>query len=87
VYEIEHYIHRNHLSLARESGLHLFEYRNGVIGPSVHDFYRDGIGDKAYARDFGLNLVAAYLFRKRLWMKLQYRRQPQQCRDIRLIME
>jgi malonyl-CoA O-methyltransferase len=66
VYEIEHYIHRNHISLARESGLHLFEYSNGVIGPSVHDFYRDGIGDKAYVRDFGMNLVAAYLFRKRL---------------------
>ena len=64
VYEVEHYIHTNHAELARESGLYLEKSRDGAVGPSVREFYRNGIGLKAYWKDFGMKLVVAYLFRK-----------------------
>lgn len=64
VYEVEHYIHMNHIELARESGLSLKECRDGKVGPSIRGFYRNGIGLKAYQRDLGMKLVIAYLFRK-----------------------
>lgn len=64
VYEIEHYVHAGHAQLGVEAGLEPIERQDGVVGPSIRDFYLRGIGFKAYKRDAGLKLVAAYLFRK-----------------------
>jgi len=64
VHGIEHYLHANHKDLAAQSGLSLVAQRDGAVGPSILDFYARGIGMKAYKRDLGLNLIAAYLFRK-----------------------
>jgi malonyl-CoA O-methyltransferase len=63
VHEIEHYVHTDHTELAAQAGLELVATRDGAVGPSLRDFYVHGIGRKAYIRDFGLNLVSAYLFR------------------------
>jgi len=64
VQEIENYEHTNDVELALQAGLELVATRDGVVGPSVRDFYVRGIGRRAYIRDFGLNLVRAYLFRR-----------------------
>lgn len=64
VYGIEHYVHINHVQLATQEGLNLIQSRNGIVGPSISDFYVRGIGWKAYRKDIGLSLVAAFLFRK-----------------------
>jgi malonyl-CoA O-methyltransferase len=64
VHAIEHYIHRNHAELAAEAGLRLVSRRDAAVGSSVRSFYGHGIGPKAYRRDFGLKLVAGFLFRK-----------------------
>ena len=64
VYEIENYVHSNHIHLAAEAGLTLAASREGVVGPSIRDFYLRGMGVKAYKRDAGLKLVSAYLFRR-----------------------
>ncbi|HEV2708957.1 MAG TPA: class I SAM-dependent methyltransferase [Edaphobacter sp.] len=63
VYEIENYVHINHTQLASEVGLSVVAHRDGAVGPWIRDFYIRGIGLKAYKRDMGLKLVAAYLFR------------------------
>jgi malonyl-CoA O-methyltransferase len=62
VHEIEHYVHHDHIDLARKAGLHLVDHRDGVVGPSIRNFYARGIGLKTYKRDVGLKLVAAFLF-------------------------
>jgi malonyl-CoA O-methyltransferase len=64
VHQIEHYVHSNHASIAEAVGLSLVAYRAGVVGPSIQEFYARGIGLKAYKRDIGLKLVAAFLFRR-----------------------
>lgn len=64
VHEIESYEHTNHAEAAMKAGLELIATRDGAVGPSVREFYIRGIGRKAYIRDFGLNLVEAYLFRR-----------------------
>jgi malonyl-CoA O-methyltransferase len=64
VHEIENYVHSNHSHLAETAGLSLIARRDGVVGPSIRDFYIRGIGLKAYKRDVGLKLVAAFLFRR-----------------------
>lgn len=64
VYSIEHYIHRNHIELAYRAGLTLLRNSPGVVGPSIRQFYRQGIGLRAYRRDLGLKLVEAMLFQK-----------------------
>jgi malonyl-CoA O-methyltransferase len=64
VHEIENYEHTSHAELALQAGLELIAIRDGSVGPSARDFYVHGIGRKAYIRDFGLNLVKAYLFRR-----------------------
>jgi malonyl-CoA O-methyltransferase len=61
-YEVEHYVHNDHIDLAMKAGLTVVSRRDGAVGPSVRDFYLRGIGMKAYKRDLGLNLVAAFLF-------------------------
>lgn len=63
-YEIENYEHTNHVEVESQAGLELIATRNGAVGPSVREFYIRGIGRRAYIRDFGLNLVRAYLFRR-----------------------
>jgi malonyl-CoA O-methyltransferase len=64
VYEIEHYVHTDHVRLAAQAGLALVASREGVVGPSIREFYLRGIGLKAYEKDVGLKLVSAYLFRR-----------------------
>ena len=64
VHQVEHYVHSNHAHLAEAAGLSLVEHRDGVVGPSIRGFYVRGIGIKAYKRDAGLKLVAAFLFRR-----------------------
>jgi len=64
VHGIEHYVHANHIDLAAQAGLSLVAQRDGAVGPGILDFYARGIGMKAYKRDLGLNLIAAFLFRK-----------------------
>jgi hypothetical protein len=61
---VEHYIHANHVDLASKAGLRVIARHEGVVGPSVRDFYIRGIGRKAYIRDFGLKLVSAFLFER-----------------------
>jgi malonyl-CoA O-methyltransferase len=63
VHEIEHYVHRNHIQLAAKAGLTLLASREGIVGPSVRDFYASGIGLRTYERDLGLRLISAFLFR------------------------
>ena len=63
-HEIEHYVHSDHIRLAEAAGLSLVMRRDGVVGDSIRDFYEHGIGMKAYKRDIGLKLVAAFLFRR-----------------------
>ncbi|WP_182276825.1 class I SAM-dependent methyltransferase [Granulicella sp. 5B5] len=64
LHAIEHYVHTDHVELARRVGLSLVEHQDGAVGPSVREFYVRGIGIKAYRRDEGLKLVVAYLFQK-----------------------
>lgn len=64
VHEVEHYERINHADLALQAGLELVATRDGAVGPSARDFYIHGIGRRAYLRDFGLNLVRAYVFRR-----------------------
>jgi malonyl-CoA O-methyltransferase len=63
VHEIEHYVHSNHAHLAEAAGLSLVAHQDAAIGPSIRDFYVRGIGLKAFKKDTGLKLVAAFLFR------------------------
>ncbi|RRA49631.1 class I SAM-dependent methyltransferase [Acidipila sp. EB88] len=64
VHEIEHYVHRDHIGIAQATGLSLVASDEGAVGTSVRRFYAQGIGLKAYRKDKGLKLVAAYLFRR-----------------------
>ena len=64
VYEIEHYVHGNHSDLASQAGLSLVAHREAVVGPSILDFYKHGVGMKAYRRDLGLKLVSAFLYQR-----------------------
>lgn len=64
VHEVEHYVHGNHTQFAEAAGLSLVAQRDGVVGPSIRDFYVRGIGLRAFKRDSGLKLVAAFLFRR-----------------------
>jgi malonyl-CoA O-methyltransferase len=64
VYNIEHYIHLNHIELAEEAGLVSVRSRSGEVGPSIRRFYEQGIGLAAYQRDLGLKLVEGILFQK-----------------------
>jgi malonyl-CoA O-methyltransferase len=64
VHEVEHYVHIDHVQLAAETGLTLVNSSEGVVGPSIQEFYARGIGLRAYKRDIGLKLVSAFLFRR-----------------------
>jgi malonyl-CoA O-methyltransferase len=64
VHEIEHHVHSNHVFLGAEAGLTIVAQKDGAVGPSIREFYARGIGLKAYKRDLGLKLVAAFHFRR-----------------------
>jgi|ERR1700733_6264523 malonyl-CoA O-methyltransferase len=64
VHNIEHYVHNNHMEVAAKAGLSVVAHRDGAVGPSIRAFYVRGIGVRAYKRDTGLKLVAAFLFRR-----------------------
>jgi malonyl-CoA O-methyltransferase len=64
VHGIEHYVHNDHVELATKAGLTLVDRRDASVGPAIRDFYARGIGIKAYKRDLGLKLIAAFLFRR-----------------------
>jgi malonyl-CoA O-methyltransferase len=64
VHEIEHYVHGDHIQLAAKAGLTHLAFREGIVGPSIRDFYASGIGLNAYKRDLGLKLISAFLFRR-----------------------
>lgn len=64
VYNIEHYVHDNHIELAEQAGLVTVRRSAGLVGSSIRHFYEQGIGLRAYRRDLGLKLVEATLFRK-----------------------
>jgi malonyl-CoA O-methyltransferase len=64
VHDIEHYVHNNHMDLAVKAGLSVVAHCDGTVGPSIRGFYVRGVGLKAYKRDLGLKLVAAFLFRR-----------------------
>ncbi len=46
VHDIEHYVHNNHLELAREAGLSAVSSWDGVVGPSIRHFYANRVGLK-----------------------------------------
>jgi hypothetical protein len=54
----------NHIEVALKAGLSVAAHRDGAVGPSIREFYVRGIGLRAYKRDTGLKLVAAFLFRR-----------------------
>ena len=64
VHEVEHYVHNNHKHLAVKAGLAFVASCDGVVGPSIRDFYVRGGRLDAYERDTGLKLIAAFLFHR-----------------------
>ncbi|HEY4076023.1 MAG TPA: methyltransferase domain-containing protein [Rhizomicrobium sp.] len=66
VHDIEHHIHDDitHVVMARSSGWMLVAQQDAHIGPSVERFYTAAGRDTAYAKDTGLAVVAAFLFRR-----------------------
>jgi SAM-dependent methyltransferase len=69
VHGIEHYVHRNHIDVARSAGLDIVSHCDAAVGPSIRDFYVRGLGPKAYQRDEGLRLVSAFLFHRPGWAR------------------
>jgi malonyl-CoA O-methyltransferase len=63
---VEHHVHGTaaHIEMAARVGLALVVQRDGLIGPSVKDFYVRAGRQTAYERDHGLAVVAAFLFRR-----------------------
>jgi hypothetical protein len=64
VHDIEHHVHHDHIGFASQAGLSLVSQRDGVVGPSIREYYLRGLGPKAYRRDLNLKLVAAFLYRR-----------------------
>jgi malonyl-CoA O-methyltransferase len=62
VREVEHHVHADHIKMAITAGLVPLAQKNGAVGASVRSFYQRAGRIDAYERDFGLNLVAAFLF-------------------------
>jgi hypothetical protein len=52
------------MDVAVKAGLSVVAHCDGAVGSSTRDFYVRGIGLKAYKRDTGLKLIAAFLFRR-----------------------
>lgn len=63
---VKHHVHDNlaHKKMAADAGLMLVTERNGLIGPSVRQFYARAGRLYAYERDHGLAVVAAFLFER-----------------------
>ena len=66
VHEIEHHVHDgvSHIIMAERAGLVSLARCDGVVGPSVRPFYERAGRLDIYARDAGLAVVAAFLFRR-----------------------
>jgi len=66
VHAIEHYIHNDiaHIAMAEATGWSLIKQCDARVGQSVERFYTAAGRDGAYAKDFGLAVVAAFLFRR-----------------------
>ncbi len=66
VRDVEHHIHAvsRHEAMANAAGLTLAGRHDGAIGPSIRDFYARANRLAAYDADLGLNVVAAFLFRR-----------------------
>lgn len=65
-HEVEHHVHTGpgHLAAAMLARLTLVAQRDGTVSPSVRPFYERSGRIAAYEKDSGLNLVAAFLFRR-----------------------
>ena len=61
---VEHHAHDTdaHMQAAKEAGLESRGQENGVIGSNVKTFYAGAGRLTAYDRDYGLQVVAAFLF-------------------------
>ncbi len=66
VHEIEHYVHNrdSHERAAREAGLSVREATEGLVGPSVRDFYERAGRTSKYEAQLGLPLVLGLVFFK-----------------------
>jgi len=64
VREVEHHVHRDHIKTAALAGLLPVAQQNAAVGPSIRGFYQQAGRIDAYERDFGLKLVAAFVFRR-----------------------
>ena len=63
---VEHHIHGidHHEEMAAEAELTLCAQENGCIGASVKGFYERAGRQSAFAKDYGLPVVAAFLFER-----------------------
>ena len=64
VREVEHHVHRDHIKTAALADLLPVAQQDAAVGPSIRAFYQQAGRLDAYERDFGLNLVAAFVFRQ-----------------------
>jgi len=66
VREAAHFVHvgEHHLGAAAQTGLVLADRRDGRVDESVRPFYQRADRMNLYERDRGLNVVAAFLFRR-----------------------
>ena len=66
VREVEHYVHtvEAHMLAAESAGLGLSAQQEGVVGPSIRDFYAAAGRGDAYTAQLGLPLVLGLAFKK-----------------------
>lgn len=66
IHAVEHYVHgdNRHLEAAAKAGLAARSYREGKIGDRVEHLYARAGRNDQYERDFGLPVVAAFLFER-----------------------
>ena len=66
VYEVEHHVHDGsaHIDMAARAGFSVKAQRDGCVGPSVKNIYAAAASDAAFEQDYGLALVAAFLFQR-----------------------
>jgi malonyl-CoA O-methyltransferase len=64
LHEVEHHVHdaAAHIAFAERAGFTFLARQDGTIGPAVKPFYACAGRLGAYERDFGLAVVAAFLF-------------------------
>jgi len=64
VHVVEHYVHNDHPSLAAVAKLSLTSRRDATVGSAVRPFFEKAGRSDLYERQFGLALVAGFLFEK-----------------------